>query len=62
MYGCIYTVFYFVDEEQQKIQVRIKPVEETKKASNPDLTAEQLKELTTTFTLMSPASVVSIFV
>lgn len=49
---------YFSDDEQQKIQVRIKPVDESKKESNPDLTDEQLKKLTTTLTLMSPASVV----
>lgn len=45
------------DDEQQKIQVRIKPVTESKQGSDADLTDEQFKKLTTTLTLMSPASV-----
>ncbi|XP_066915204.1 F-BAR domain only protein 2-like [Clytia hemisphaerica] len=45
------------DDDNQKIQVRIKPVEANKPGSNSDLTDEQLKKLTTTLTLMSPASV-----
>lgn len=43
------------DDERQKIQVRIKPVEETQ-GSNSDLSEEQLKKLSATLTLISPAS------
>ena len=50
--------FSYTDDDQQKIQVKIKPVEVNKSGSNSDLTAEQLKKLTTGLTLMSPASVV----
>ena len=51
---------FLTDDEQHKIQVKIKPVEASKPGSNSDLTAEQLKKLTTTLTLMSPASLVSL--
>ncbi|XP_057299854.1 F-BAR domain only protein 2-like [Hydractinia symbiolongicarpus] len=44
------------DEEGRKIQVRIKPVEESK-GSNSDLSEDQLKKLSATLTLMSPSTV-----
>ena len=51
-------LYYFkIEDERSKIQVRIKPVEESK-GSNSDLSEEQLKKLSATLTLMSPASMV----
>lgn len=54
----LHFVFVMLDEEGRKIQVRIKPVEESK-GSNSDLSEDQLKKLSATLTLMSPSTVVS---